>query len=84
MHLPARLADVRAHRDSRATPSEFRLKILVLAVGRPDRERFGPLFDDYAERVRRFGLCPSAAFADDAFHQPRLRGILAPPLSDGP
>jgi 23S rRNA (pseudouridine1915-N3)-methyltransferase len=29
---------------------------LVLAVGRPERARFGPLFDDYAERVRRFGV----------------------------
>ena len=32
------------------------MKILVLAVGRPERGRFGPIFDDYAERVRRFGL----------------------------
>ena len=28
----------------------------MLAVGRPDRARFGPMFDDYAERVRRFGV----------------------------
>jgi 23S rRNA (pseudouridine1915-N3)-methyltransferase len=32
------------------------LKVLVLAVGRPDRGRFGPVFNEYAERVRRFGL----------------------------
>lgn len=30
--------------------------MLVLAVGRPDRKRFGPLFDEYAERIRRFGV----------------------------
>lgn len=28
----------------------------MLAVGRPERGRFGPMFDDYAERVRRFGV----------------------------
>ena len=28
----------------------------MLAVGRPERARFGPIFDDYAERVRRFGV----------------------------
>ena len=28
----------------------------MLAVGRPERGRFGPIFDDYAERIRRFGL----------------------------
>jgi 23S rRNA (pseudouridine1915-N3)-methyltransferase len=32
------------------------LKVLVLAVGRPERSHFGPMFDDYAERVRRFGV----------------------------
>jgi 23S rRNA (pseudouridine1915-N3)-methyltransferase len=32
------------------------VKILVLSVGRPERTRFGPLFDDYAARVRRFGV----------------------------
>ena len=32
------------------------MRVLVLAVGRPDRERFGPMFEDYAERVRRFGV----------------------------
>ena len=32
------------------------MKVLVLAVGRPDRARFGPMFDDYAERIRRFGV----------------------------
>jgi 23S rRNA (pseudouridine1915-N3)-methyltransferase len=32
------------------------MRVLVLAVGRPDRGRFGPVFDEYAERVRRFGV----------------------------
>jgi len=32
------------------------VKITVLSVGRPDRGPFGALFDDYAERVRRFGV----------------------------
>jgi 23S rRNA (pseudouridine1915-N3)-methyltransferase len=29
---------------------------LVLAVGRPERSGFGPMFDEYAERIRRFGV----------------------------
>jgi 23S rRNA (pseudouridine1915-N3)-methyltransferase len=32
------------------------LKVLVLAVGRPERSGFGPIFDEYAERIRRFGV----------------------------
>lgn len=28
----------------------------MLSVGRPDRIRFGPLFDEYAERIRKFGV----------------------------
>ncbi len=46
----------------------------MLAVGRPDRERFGPVFDDYADRLRRFGVAldarwvpevrPGGAFSD--------------------
>lgn len=32
------------------------MRILVLSVGRPDRTRFGPLFDEYAARIRRFGV----------------------------
>lgn len=28
----------------------------MLAVGRPNRARFGPMFDDYAQRVCRFGV----------------------------
>jgi 23S rRNA (pseudouridine1915-N3)-methyltransferase len=32
------------------------LQFQVLAVGRPERGRFGPLFTDYAERIRRFGV----------------------------
>ena len=39
----------------------------MLAVGRPERTRFGPMFDDYAERVRRFGL------AFDARWVPQVR-----------
>jgi len=41
------------------------VKILVLAVGRPERERLGPLFDDYAERVRRFGVAYDARFVPE-------------------
>jgi len=37
----------------------------VLAVGRPERGRFGPLFDDYAERVRKFGVAFEARFVPD-------------------
>lgn len=37
----------------------------MLAVGRPDRERFGPLFDDYAERVRRFGVAFDARWVPE-------------------
>jgi 23S rRNA (pseudouridine1915-N3)-methyltransferase len=32
------------------------LKILVLSVGRPDRARFGPMFDEYVDRIRKFGV----------------------------
>lgn len=32
------------------------MRILVLGVGRPERARVAPLFDDYAERIRRFGV----------------------------
>ncbi len=28
----------------------------MLAVGRPERGRFGPMFEDYAARIRRFGV----------------------------
>lgn len=28
----------------------------MLSVGRPDRNRFGPLFDEYADRIRKFGV----------------------------
>ena len=41
------------------------MKLLVLAVGRPERERFGPLFDDYAERIRRFGITFEARFVPE-------------------
>jgi len=85
MHLPARLVGVRARRDKRAAPGEFLLKMLVLAVGRPDRERFGPMFDDYAERIRRFGLAfeahwvpevrPGGRFSDLHVRQREARAL---------
>ena len=37
------------------------MKILVLSVGRPERVRFGPLCDDYAGRIGRFGVDLSVA-----------------------
>jgi 23S rRNA (pseudouridine1915-N3)-methyltransferase len=61
------------------------MKFLVLAVGRPDRERFGPLFEDYAERIRRFGLTfdarwvpevrPDGRFSDDHVREREARGL---------
>ena len=56
MLVPARPAGDRARRGRRSAAGGSRLKVLVLAVGRPDRERFGSMFDDYANRVRRFGV----------------------------
>ena len=41
------------------------MKALVLAVGRPERVRFGPLFDQYAERIRRFGLAFDARWVPE-------------------
>ena len=41
------------------------MKILVLTVGRPERGRFGPMFDDYAERVRKFGVTFESRFVPD-------------------
>jgi 23S rRNA (pseudouridine1915-N3)-methyltransferase len=41
------------------------VKILVLSVGRPERMRFGPLFDDYMERIRRFGIDVDARWVPD-------------------
>ena len=32
------------------------MKIVVLSVGRPERAAFGPIFDGYAARIRRFGI----------------------------
>jgi 23S rRNA (pseudouridine1915-N3)-methyltransferase len=59
--------------------------MLVLAVGRPDRVRFGPLFDDYAARVRRFGLAfdarwvpevrPDGRFSDDHVREREARSL---------
>jgi 23S rRNA (pseudouridine1915-N3)-methyltransferase len=39
--------------------------IVVIAVGRPDRGRFGDLFDEYAGRVRRFGASFEARYVPD-------------------
>jgi 23S rRNA (pseudouridine1915-N3)-methyltransferase len=47
------------------------LKILVLSVGRPDRGRFGSLFDEYAERVRRFGATFDARWVPEV----RIAGL---------
>lgn len=65
MPVPARLAGGRARRGRRAASGGSLLRVLVLAVGRPDRERFGPMFDEYAERVRRFGLAFDARFVPE-------------------
>lgn len=40
------------------------MKILVLSVGRPDR-RFTALFDDYAARIRRFGVTFETAHVEE-------------------
>ena len=56
MVVPAQPVGERARRGRRSAVGGSHLKVLVLAVGRPDRERFGPMFDDYAERIRRFGV----------------------------
>lgn len=37
----------------------------MLAVGRPDRGRLGSLFDEYAERIRRFGIGLDARFVPE-------------------
>jgi 23S rRNA (pseudouridine1915-N3)-methyltransferase len=41
------------------------VRVLVIAVGRPDRARFGPIFDDYADRVRRFGVAFDAGWVPE-------------------
>lgn len=41
------------------------MKILVLSVGRPERTRFGPLFDEYMERIRRFGVDADARWVPE-------------------
>ena len=62
------------------------MKILVLSVGRPDRGPTGTLFDDYAERIRRFGTTFEARFvpeveaggrySDDHVREREARGIV--------
>jgi 23S rRNA (pseudouridine1915-N3)-methyltransferase len=44
------------------------MNVLVLSVGKPDRARFAPLFEDYAARVRRFGVGLTSR------HVPETRG----------
>jgi 23S rRNA (pseudouridine1915-N3)-methyltransferase len=41
------------------------LRILVLSVGRPDRSPFGAIFEDYAARIRRFGVAFEARFVPE-------------------
>ena len=41
------------------------MRILVLSVGRPDRSPFGAIFDDYAARIRRFGVTFEARFVPE-------------------
>lgn len=41
------------------------MKLLVLSVGRPDRSPFAPIFDDYADRIRRFGVSLQVAFVPE-------------------
>ncbi|HUC42553.1 MAG TPA: 23S rRNA (pseudouridine(1915)-N(3))-methyltransferase RlmH [Candidatus Sulfotelmatobacter sp.] len=38
------------------------MRVGVLSVGKPERARFGPLFDDYAERLVRLGVTFDARF----------------------
>jgi 23S rRNA (pseudouridine1915-N3)-methyltransferase len=41
------------------------VKVLVLSVGRPDRGPLGALFDDYANRIRRFGTTFEGRFVPE-------------------
>ena len=41
------------------------MKVLVLAVGRPDRGPLGGLFDDYAGRIRKLGVAFESRFVKD-------------------
>ncbi|HZN53829.1 MAG TPA: 23S rRNA (pseudouridine(1915)-N(3))-methyltransferase RlmH [Candidatus Polarisedimenticolaceae bacterium] len=38
------------------------MKVLILAVGRPERSPFATLFEDYAQRIRRLGVALDARF----------------------
>jgi 23S rRNA (pseudouridine1915-N3)-methyltransferase len=61
------------------------LKVLVLSVSRPDRTGFGPSFDDYAARIRRFGIGfearwvrevrPDGRFSDDHVREREARNL---------
>jgi len=41
------------------------VKILILSVGRPERSPFAPIFDDYAARIRKFGVALDARFVPE-------------------
>jgi 23S rRNA (pseudouridine1915-N3)-methyltransferase len=61
------------------------LKILVLSVGRPDRNPFGAIAEDYASRIRRFGVGfearfvpevePGGRYADDHVREREARAL---------
>ena len=38
------------------------MNVVVLSVGRPDRTAFGPIFEEYAARIRRFGVALDARY----------------------
>ena len=65
MVVPDPFAGVRARRGRRSSAGGALLKVFVLSVGRPERGRFGPMFDDYAARVRQFGVAFDARFVPD-------------------
>jgi 23S rRNA (pseudouridine1915-N3)-methyltransferase len=41
------------------------VKLLILSVGKPDRGRTRPLFEDYVARLRRFGVGVEAGFVPE-------------------
>lgn len=64
------------------------MRVLVLSVGRPERLHFGPLFDEYARRVRRFGIAFDAKWvpevrADGRFSDAHVREREGRALIDG-
>ena len=65
MNVLARSVAVRARRGRRLAAGGTRLRITVLSVGRPDRGGFGSIFDEYADRIRRFGVTFDARFVPE-------------------